>query len=98
MAAAAPLVAPPAGGAGEQRILLNNVSWKDYIVIRDVLDGPGVRMTYSQGVLELMSPSLHHELWKGPLLPGLDFAMVARSAMREDTPQALREFEEHVRG
>jgi Uma2 family endonuclease len=33
-----------------------------------------------------------------PLLPGLDFVAVARYAVREDTPQALREFEQHVRG
>jgi hypothetical protein len=26
-------------------------------------------------------------------MPELDFALVARFAMREDTPQALREFE-----
>src|SRR5258708_4582940 len=32
-----------------------------------------------------------------PLLPGLDFAVVARYAVREDTPQALREFEADVR-
>jgi Uma2 family endonuclease len=48
----------------EQRMLLPWVSWKDYVLLRDVLDGPGVRMTYVEGVLELMSPSLEHELWK----------------------------------
>jgi Uma2 family endonuclease len=198
MAAATTLVASP---AGDRRILLNGVTWKDYVLVRDVLDGPGVRMTYLRGVLELMSPSLEHELWKtniarlvelyahikrielhgygsttfkkeakergaepdecylvgkkladmpeivlevihtsplidkldvyagmgisevwvfrdgaftihvldraqsgynvrsfSPLLPDLDFATVARLALREDTPQALREFEEYVRG
>ena len=198
MAAAVSSVAP---AAGEQRILLNGVAWKDYVLVRDVLDGPGVRMTYLRGVLELMSPSREHELWKtniarlvelyahlkrielhgygsttfkkeakergaepdecyligkkladmpeivlevihtsplidkldvyapmgisevwvfrdgaftihvldrtqgrydvrssSPLLPGLDFASVARFALREDTPQALREFEQYVRG
>jgi Uma2 family endonuclease len=197
MAAAASLVASP---LGEQRILLSNISWKDYVLIRDVLEGPGVRMTYLGGVLELMSPSPMHELWKtniarlvelyahikridlrgygsttfrqeaklrgaepdecyligktladmpdivlevihtsplidkldvyagmgipevwvfregafsihgldpaqgrysarssSPLLPALDFAVVARYAVREDTPQALREFESQVR-
>jgi len=31
------------------------------------------------------------------LLPNLDFALVARHAMREDTPKALREFEAEIR-
>ena len=48
----------------EQRMLLNNVSWKDYVLLRDVLDGPAVRMTYLGGALELMRPSPEHELWK----------------------------------
>jgi Uma2 family endonuclease len=181
-------------------MLLHDVAWKDYVLVREVLDGPGVRMTYFRGVLELMSPSPEHELWKkniarlvelyahikrielhgygsttfkektkqrgaepdecyligkkladlpeivlevihtsplidkldvyagmgiseiwifrdgafsihvldrvqgryetrssSPLLPGLDFATVARLAVREDTPQALREFEAYVR-
>jgi Uma2 family endonuclease len=190
------VASPPA----EQRILLSNVGWKEYVVLRDVLDGPALRMTYLRGVLELMSPSPEHELWKtniarlvelyahirrielygygsttfkkeakqrgaepdecylvgqkladlpeivlevvhtsplvdkldvyagmgvpevwvfrdgafaihlldraqgryatvsrSPLLPGLDFAIVARYAVREDTPLALREFEQYVR-
>jgi Uma2 family endonuclease len=61
MVAAVPLqpVAPPA----EQRILLN-ASWKEYVLLRDLLDGPAVRMTYRRGALEIMSPSPEHELWK----------------------------------
>jgi Uma2 family endonuclease len=184
----------------EQRMLVHNVSWKDYLILRDVLDGPALRMTYLRGTLELMSPSPEHEMWKkniarlvelychikridlhgygsatfkkeakergaepdecyligkklgdmpemvlevihtAPLLdklevyagmevpevwlfhrgaftvhgldgatgryqvrsasaflPKLDFAMVASYAVREDTPQALREFEEDIR-
>ncbi len=48
----------------EQRMLLRNVTWKEYVLLREVLDGPGVRMTYLRGDLELMSPSPEHELWK----------------------------------
>ena len=59
----APLPAP-APPAGEQRILLHGVTWKDYLILRDVLDGPSPRMTYLEGTLELMSPSPNHELWK----------------------------------
>ena len=48
----------------EQRMLVHGVSWKDYVVLREVLDTPGLRMTYCEGVLELMSPSRTHELQK----------------------------------
>lgn len=37
------------------------VSWKDYVILREALDTPGLRMTYCKGVLELMSPSRAHE-------------------------------------
>jgi Uma2 family endonuclease len=45
----------------EQRMLLNGVSWKDYVILREALDTPGLRMTYCEGMLELMSPSFGHE-------------------------------------
>ena len=196
----APAGAPPAppSDLGEQRMLLY-VSWKEYVVMRDLLDGPALRMTYLEGKLELMSPSTDHEMWKkniarlvelyahvrgvdlrgygsatfkremkdrgaepdecylighklidypqialevihlsplldklevysgmgiaevwvfykgafqihllgasgtyepaprSALLPDLDFSLVARYAVREDTPQALREFEQDLR-
>jgi Uma2 family endonuclease len=54
---------PVASEPLEQRMLLN-VSWKEYLVLRELLDSSGLRMTYSKGALELMSPSIEHELWK----------------------------------
>jgi Uma2 family endonuclease len=61
MAAVAPLeIAEP---LPEQRMLLH-VSWKEYVLLRDLLDGPWLRMTYVKGRLELMSPSREHEMWK----------------------------------
>jgi Uma2 family endonuclease len=48
----------------EQRMLIHGVSWKDYVTLREALDTPGLRMTYCEGVLELMSPSREHEVWK----------------------------------
>jgi Uma2 family endonuclease len=56
-----PLVAP---APDEQRMLLRNVAWKEYVILRELLDGPALRMTYLRGALELMSPSPEHELWK----------------------------------
>lgn len=48
----------------EQRMVIHGVSWKDYVILREALDTPGLRMTYLKGTLELMSPSLTHELNK----------------------------------
>ncbi len=62
MVAVSPLPIAPA--PDEQRMLLRNVTWKEYVLMRDLLDGPALRMTYSKGVLELTSPSPAHELWK----------------------------------
>jgi Uma2 family endonuclease len=65
MAAVALPVAPIAATAAiEQRMLIHDVSWKDYVILREVLDAPGVRMTYCEGVLELMTLSFAHELHK----------------------------------
>lgn len=57
---------PPAATLGdvEQRMVVYGVRWKDYVILREALDTPGLRMTYCEGVLELMSPSRTHELNK----------------------------------
>jgi Uma2 family endonuclease len=49
---------------GEQRMLLHGVSWREYLTLRDLIDRPGLRMTYLEGALELLMPSPQHELWK----------------------------------
>jgi len=42
--------------------VLHNVSWKEYVGVRRLLDDhAGLRMTYLEGVLEIMSPSVEHE-------------------------------------
>ena len=46
---------------GEQRFLMHGVPWKTYVLLREALDVPGLRMTYFKGALELMSPSIEHE-------------------------------------
>lgn len=49
----------------DQRVVLRNVTWEDYervLAMRG--DAPGVRITYLQGVLELMAPSRSHETIK----------------------------------
>jgi Uma2 family endonuclease len=57
----------------EQRMLLRGVSWKDYVTLRELMDGPGLRMTYLRGALELMSPSAEHEIWKKNIARFIEF-------------------------
>jgi len=54
----------------EERIVLPNVSWSMYVALRDENDSPAIRMTYLEGMLELMSPSQKHEV-AGTLLARL---------------------------
>lgn len=48
----------------EQRLLLEDVSWAMYVMLRDSVDSPGVRMTYLEGHLEIMTTSREHEVEK----------------------------------
>src|SRR4051812_37473491 len=54
----------PRSASEEQRVLLTNVPWSVYVMLRDSIDSPGVRMTYLKGQLEIMSPSKAHEVSK----------------------------------
>jgi Uma2 family endonuclease len=63
-ALAATPVMPALPRMAEQRMLLHGVSWKDYVILREALEIPGLRMTYCEGKLELMSPSFGHEFDK----------------------------------
>jgi Uma2 family endonuclease len=48
--------------AGERRFVLHGVPWWTYVALRDALDDQsGLKMTYLQGALGLMRPSLLHE-------------------------------------
>jgi Uma2 family endonuclease len=60
-AATVPVAAAP---LGEQRFVLSSVDWRTYCVMRELLDSPGLRLTYLDGALELMSPSPRHEAIK----------------------------------
>jgi Uma2 family endonuclease len=55
------IAVPPRRSDVDERVILNGISWRDYCVLRDLLDGPGVRMTYLEGALEIMTPSRLHE-------------------------------------
>ena len=45
----------------EQRMVILGVSWKTYVTLHEMLDTPGLRMTYCEGALELRSSSRTHE-------------------------------------
>lgn len=65
MVAVAPLYPTNAPSANEERrVLLSGVPWSTYVVLRDSLESPSVRMTYLDGELEIMSPSREHEVDK----------------------------------
>ena len=61
MAIAATPVLPARPTSVEQRMVIHGVRWKDYVILREALDTPGLRMTYCEGTLELMTLSLGHE-------------------------------------
>jgi Uma2 family endonuclease len=47
---------------GEQRVVLNHVSWKTYqCLLADHIDASSPRFTYDQGVLEIMTLSSRYE-------------------------------------
>jgi Uma2 family endonuclease len=49
----------------DQRFVIYGVPWETYVALRDGLDGhSGLRLTYLEGTLELMSPSRNHEDYK----------------------------------
>jgi Uma2 family endonuclease len=53
---------PVAARAEDQRVTLHDVSWADFEIILHIRGDPaGVRLTYLNGMLELMSPSVDHE-------------------------------------
>lgn len=55
-----PLIPPPRVDQ-DQFVVLHDVSWRTYRAVRELFDSPGIRMTYFEGTLEIMSPSSRHE-------------------------------------
>ena len=64
----------------DESIVIHGVSWEQYEAIRDRLDDiPGLRMTYLEGALEIMSPSLRHEQIKKTIARLLELYAVERN-------------------
>lgn len=51
--------------APEGHLVLSGISWQTYLaLLKDLEPFPGVRVAYDQGVLEIVSPSKLHEVFK----------------------------------
>src|SRR5689334_8775698 len=57
----AEVTAMKAVAPAEQRVVLDKVSWSTFVTLLSEADNRRGRMTYDQGVLEIMSPSMRHE-------------------------------------
>jgi hypothetical protein len=68
MAAAMPLPdatwTAPTPDAAEPRILIHGMTFRDYVLLGDVLGHrPSLRLTYLEGTLEIMTTSSVREVW-----------------------------------
>jgi Uma2 family endonuclease len=65
---------------GEQRFVIHGITWEQYEAMREATDHvPRLRMTYLEGVLELMSPGRDHEWVKTCLARLLEMYAVERA-------------------
>jgi hypothetical protein len=48
----------------DQRVIVHGVSWGKYCLLGEVFDSPGIRLSYLEGVLEIMTLSPRHEFLK----------------------------------
>lgn len=61
----ATFVSAPPMAKGEQRFTLFDLTWENYLNIgNQLVDRPGLRLTYDRGTLELMTTSPKHERYK----------------------------------
>lgn len=88
-----PATISPPQETGEQRIVLNHVSWDTYErLLSDHMDASAPRFTYDRGALEIMSPSTEHEELKENLAAiadalaeewGIDFRRLGSTTFRK---------------
>ncbi len=62
----------------DQLVVMNGVDWRTYGALRELLDTPGIRMTYLEGALEIMSPSRRHEHEKTVIARMIEFFAIER--------------------
>jgi Uma2 family endonuclease len=64
--------------AEECRVLMSGVPWSTYVMLRDSVATPGIRMTYLDGQLEVMNSSREHEVGKANLARFLELFCAER--------------------
>lgn len=89
---------------GETRVVRDGMEWADYVALDAIRDERGgFRVTYLDGVIELMFPSFEHEIRKsnvGVLLEAwfvekdLDFTIHGSTTLRDEIKQAGKEPDE----
>jgi Uma2 family endonuclease len=62
----------------DQLVVMHGVDWRTYGALRELLDSPGIRMTYLHGALEIMSPSRRHEHEKTTIARMIELFAVER--------------------
>jgi Uma2 family endonuclease len=69
--------------ARDERVVLGGVSWEQYVALSDILgERAGVRVTYLEGALEIMTLSLPHERCKSMIARLLEmWAVVTRTPL-----------------
>jgi len=65
----------------DQLVVMHGVDWRTYGPLRELLDSPGIRLTYLSGALEIMSPSRRHEHEKTTIA-----RMIEAFALERDFP------------
>jgi Uma2 family endonuclease len=93
-----PVTAPVSTAIPERRVLLENVPWSTYVILRDTLDSPGVRMTYLKGSLEILTVSREHEVFKTLLARLLELFCLERDIPLYGYGQMTHRREEKERG
>jgi Uma2 family endonuclease len=48
----------------DHRLVIENVSWDDYVAVRDAITSPAVQMIYLEGRLEIVVKGMKHEVSK----------------------------------
>lgn len=90
---------PPVSDGGESRIVLGDVTFKDYVLLGDVLGHrPSLRLTYLEGTLEIMVTSRQHEHLKTLLARLLELYALVRGVRIAGYGNATFRREETQRG
>lgn len=65
----------------DQLVVMHGIDWRTYSALRELLDSPGIRLTFLEGALEIMSPSKRHEHEKTTIA-----RMIEVFALERDVP------------